>query len=117
MDAAQRARVAQQVAAARHARGWSQESLATASGVSPNTVGSIEGGNSARPGSLGKIMAALNIEPSVEVAYREGLSPDVHLVTEVVAMWLAAIDEEDRPAAVFDLMRHIAAPPVNPLIG
>lgn len=113
MNEEQRIAVGQQIADARRARGWSQEVLATEAGVAPNTIGSMEAGRSTRPGSLGKVMKALGIEPAAEVAYREGLPADVHLVTEVVAMWLADMPEADRPKAVLDLMRHLGTPPTG----
>ena len=54
----------------------SQVTLAYEAEVAPNTVGSIEAGHNVRPGSLGKVMRALSIEPEVETAWRAGLPAD-----------------------------------------
>lgn len=107
MDAQQRADVGRQVAAARNTRGWTQKQLAAESGVAPNTVGAIEAGKNVQAGKLASVMDALGIEPLAEKMEREGLPADVHLVTEVVSLWLASTPEEDRPQAVFDLFRFL----------
>ncbi len=104
MDTHQRREVGRQIASARELRAWSQEVLAERAGIAPNTVSSLEAGNKARPGSLAKVMAALDIEPLAEMAAREGIPPDVHLVQEVIGMWMLALPEADRPRAVADLM-------------
>ena len=110
MDEAQRKSIARQVASARQARGWSQAALAQAAGVAPNTVGSIEAGHPVRPGSLGKVMAALEIEPEIETAWRVGLPADVHLLVEAVALWFADVPEAERPAEMLRLWRFLATP-------
>lgn len=110
MDEKQRMAVGRQVLKVRELRGMSQKVLAQAAGVAPNTVGSIEAGENVRPGSLSKVMAALEIEPEVETAWRVGLPADVHLLVEAVALWFAEVPEEQRPAEMLRLWRFLATP-------
>lgn len=111
MDEAHRKAIGRQVATTRQARGMSQATLAVTAKVAPNTVGSIEAGENVRPGSLGKVMAALGIEPEVEAQWRSGLPADVHLLVEAVALWFADVPEAERPAEMLRLWRFLATPP------
>ena len=111
MDASQRKAIGKQITSARQARGMSQATLAAAAQVAPNTVGSIEAGNNVRPGSLGKVMGALGIEPEVEKRWRVGLAPDVQLLVEPVALWFADVPEPERPAEMLRLWKFLATPP------
>ena len=56
------------VKAQRHAKGWSQDQLADAAGLSRPTVARIEAGNAVSTATLSKIARALSIEVSVDVA-------------------------------------------------
>lgn len=107
MDTQQREAIARQVRSEREMRGWSPERLAKEAGLVDKTIRSLEAGNNVRPGSLAKALAALNIEPISEAAERGGEPADVHMVSEVVKMWLMGMPESERPAAVFELMKHL----------
>lgn len=58
---------AERIRAARVARGWSQEDLARAAGVSPTTVHRAEAALAVAPGSLAAICGALGL-PAEELA-------------------------------------------------
>lgn len=90
---------------AREARRWSQEDLAAAAHVSPNTVISVEAGNSARPSSLSKIEAALELEPFIEHVWNAGLPADVQLILETLGYFLADLPKADRPKAAAKILR------------
>ena len=107
MDAQQRKQLGTQIRNAREAAGLSQARLAEIADMAPNTVGALENGKPVQAETVGKVMAALGIEPAAEVARRQGMPSDVHLVTEVIGLWLYGMDEADRPAAVLDLMRYL----------
>lgn len=108
MDTEQRRAVARQIREAREVRGWSPERMAEEAGLSDKTVRSLEAGNNVRPGSLAKALEALDLEPESERIEREGVSSDVRLVLDMVQVWLSRMSPEDRPEAVYDLVRHIS---------
>lgn len=56
------------VKAQRKAKGWSQEQLAQAAGLSRPTVARIESGNAVSTDTMAKVAAVLNIEVNVAVA-------------------------------------------------
>ena len=107
MDLSQRQEVAQEILAARESRGWSAATLAKKAGISPTTMTKVSNAESVHPGTITKLRDALGIEPLTVVAAREGYPADVAMVQEVVGMWLMAVPEEDRPAAVRDFIACI----------
>jgi len=107
MDQQQRDAIAAQIRTNREMRGWSPEKLAEVAGLSDKTVRSMESGNNVRPGSLAKALAALDIEPAAEVAERRTEPADVHIVMEVMKIWLTRMPEDGRPQAVYDLMQYL----------
>lgn len=107
MDQQQRDDVARQIKTHREARGWSPERLAEEAGLSDKTVRSLEAGNNVRPGSLGKVLAALGIEPIAEVVERRGEPADVHGMLEVLRVLLMGMPEADRPEVIADVIRYL----------
>lgn len=110
MDKAQREQRAEQVRTERERRGLSQKALAELAGVAPNTIGAIEAAKSVQVGNMGKVMNALEIEPISESLARQEMPQDVHLVTEVVSMWMQGIPKDQRAAEVLELFRFLAQP-------
>ncbi len=108
MDTEQRRAIAQQIREAREVRGWSPERLASEAGLSDKTVRSLEAGNNVRPGSLAKTLEALDLEPESERIEREGVGSDVRLVLDMIQVWLSRKSPEDRPEAVYDLVRYLS---------
>lgn len=113
MDQQQREQAAAQIRAERERRGWPQSELARRAHVAPNTVSAIENAKNVQPGSLGKIMEALEIEPLSEAVARSESPQDVHLVLEVLRMWLLGMPAEDRPEAVYRLLRFLSGQPAK----
>jgi transcriptional regulator with XRE-family HTH domain len=107
MDLSQRQEVAQEILAAREARGWSAATLAKKAGISPTTMTKVSNAESVHPGTIAKLREALGIEPLTVVAAKEGYPPDIALVQEVVGMWLLRAPESERPAMVRDFIACI----------
>lgn len=104
-------RIGERVTDARVARGMTQEGLAEVAEVAVGTIRNIERGHKVRASSMAKVMAALDLEPEAEHAWRTGLPVDVEMATEVVAMILLDMDEGDRPAALHRAVRELSKPP------
>lgn len=107
MDELQRKQIGEQVRSVREGRGLTQAALAEAAGVSPNTVLAIEKGRDTQTTKLGAVMTALQIQPLAEAISHEDTSQDVHMALEMMRMWLADMPQDERPRAMYDVMRYI----------
>jgi transcriptional regulator with XRE-family HTH domain len=99
MTAEQLKPVSERIHDAREARGWSQEDLAEAAGVSPNTVLSIEKGKRKPwPRNLRAVLDALDLAVFEEDAALDlvGVPGDVRAFLRVVAHRMSAMDEDAR---------------------
>lgn len=96
--------IGRRVRDARRAKGLSQKELADAVGIAPNTIGAIERGAEGQPRKLELVTSYLGVAPIAE----DPLPPDVELVTKAIGIWLLKLPEEDRPEAVYRVLRAIA---------
>lgn len=101
------------IKAARMRRGWTQEQLAAAAGVSPTTVRAIEKDRFARPSRLVEVADALGLDPrqfGEEVTVdeiRARMPADVRAVVDVLGGWLSALPEQRRSVEIHRLTNHI----------
>ncbi len=97
-------KLGQEIRDARRMRGMSQRDLASAVGISPNTVVALERGSTGQPRKLEQVLAYLELDPPAQRA----MPADVELVTRAIGIWLLGMDEDDRAQAVFRVLRAIA---------
>ena len=96
----QRARLGEQVRAARIALGYSQDQLADLAGVAPNTLGAIERGRSVQGRNLRKVVERLGLTLAADDAADNAAS---RALVERVSMWLDGMPAPERLAAVLYL--------------
>jgi len=89
-----KSRIAKNLVAQRQALSWTQEQLATAAGINPETVSRYERGVSLPTiEALERLAIALNTELAVLVATPSSISPDD---AKLVSVWLQGLTAEDR---------------------
>lgn len=106
MDATQRQRLGAMVRQGRKRKGWTNQDLAEAAGLAPNTVSAIESGKNTRPGTLAAVMNALDIPPlSEQTTYPQ----HVDLIRDLVGQWLLNLPEREREQAERGLITFITS--------
>lgn len=89
-----KSRIARNLVARRQALNWTQEQVATAAGINPETVSRYERGVSLPSiEALERLALALSTELSVLVATPTSTPPDD---AQLVAAWLSGLNAEDR---------------------
>lgn len=111
MDAVQREGVGDRIRTLRKERGWSQEELAEAAGVSPRTVYSIEKGErQPQPKKLRAILDALDVaEPQNGDIVIEGMPEDIAVFLRVAAQRLCVLDYPARAQVLAALYPKLLA--------
>lgn len=103
------------VRAARKARGWTLQELASRASVATNTANSVELGRSVRPGNLRAVLHAVGLRPDDEAEDVEQLEDvedeGIRLALDLVEHWLLGIEDPDeRTHAVRELTRFVMLP-------
>lgn len=98
MNEEQRKALGERVRDARRSRGWSQDKLADAAGVTPNTVLAIENATRQTQASkLTRVLTALGMEtPPDDSLSLDGVPEDVRVFLTVVAARMKALNENER---------------------
>jgi len=103
-----KSRIAKNLAARRQALNWTQEQLATAAGINPETVSRYERGVSLPSiEALERLAHALSTELSVLVATPSSTPPED---AQLVSAWLGGLSAEDRSfvtALIDSATRHL----------
>eukprot|EP00456_Euglypha_rotunda_P080425 TRINITY_DN7786_c0_g2_i1.p1 TRINITY_DN7786_c0_g2~~TRINITY_DN7786_c0_g2_i1.p1 ORF type:complete len:118 (-),score=11.11 TRINITY_DN7786_c0_g2_i1:55-408(-) len=95
-----KSRIAQNLVAQRQALGWTQEQLATAAGMNPETVSRYERGASLPSiEALERLAQALSTDLSVLVATPLHKPPND---AQLVSAWLSGLNTEDRAFSAVD---------------
>lgn len=108
MDKRHRAALGNKVSAWRDAHGLSQDELASAALVAPNTLGRIERGDTVRESSLRKVLAFTALTRPGEH------SPKIRAVLDVIGAWLGELTEtefEEASKGLGQLMASIRRSP------
>lgn len=88
-------------------KSWDAATTAKAAGISETTMGRVRHAQSVAPGTIGKVCAALDIEPLAEAQANEGYSDDIELVRDLVGMYLRDFDGETRLLKIRDLIKYM----------
>jgi transcriptional regulator with XRE-family HTH domain len=105
MEAEQLRNVGLQIVAAREAKGWTQRDLSKQTGFTDNTIRKIERGERVAPGTLRTVREKVGIDPDQEAVERAGYPRDVQALVDLVAMYLLALPEGERPAVAYEVTR------------
>jgi transcriptional regulator with XRE-family HTH domain len=112
LEQQQRDREAAELRAAMQEQHYSAASLAKKAGVSKNTVGRALAGDPTRDGTIRKLHKALGILP--KTAPEAGVfDVDVESAAMAVKVYLAGLDQVERPPAIAALIKCVAGAAVE----
>ena len=112
LEQQQRDREAAELRKAMQEQHYSAAALAKKAGVSKNTVGRALAGDPTRDGTIRKLHKALGILP--KTAPEAGVfDVDLETVALAVKVYLASLDQGERPAAIAALIGCVAAAAVE----